>query len=58
MTLSDKFQSFRVFARKVGRLTLPYFQSEEKWKARILLAALVDRLRGLEPECPDRCGWS
>ncbi|MDM7941026.1 MAG: ABC transporter ATP-binding protein/permease [Hydrogenophaga sp.] len=41
MTLSDKFQSFRVFARKVGRLTVPYFQSEEKWKARLLLAAIV-----------------
>ncbi len=41
MTLSEKFQSFRVFARKVGRLTMPYFQSEEKWKARALLAAIV-----------------
>ena len=41
MTLTEKFQSFRVFARKVGRLTLPYFQSEEKWKARALLVAIV-----------------
>jgi putative ATP-binding cassette transporter len=41
MTLSEKFQSLRVFARKVGRLTVPYFQSEEKWKARLLLAAIV-----------------
>ena len=42
MTLSEKFQSFRVFARKVGRLAAPYFvSSEEKWKARGLLLAIV-----------------
>ncbi|WP_372658305.1 ABC transporter ATP-binding protein/permease [Hydrogenophaga sp.] len=41
MTLIDKFQSFRVFTRKVIRLALPYFQSEEKWKARGLLAAII-----------------
>jgi putative ATP-binding cassette transporter len=39
-TLS-KFQSFRLFTRKVGALTLPYFKSEEKWKARGLLLAIV-----------------
>jgi vitamin B12/bleomycin/antimicrobial peptide transport system ATP-binding/permease protein len=39
-TLS-KFQSFRVFARKVLALALPYFNSEEKWKARGLLAAII-----------------
>ena len=36
-----KFQSFRVFARKVFALALPYFNSEEKWKARGLLAAII-----------------
>lgn len=37
----NKLQSFRLFARKVAALSLPYFQSEEKWKARGLLAAIV-----------------
>ncbi len=37
----SKLQNFRVFAGKVTRLALPYFQSEEKWKARALLAAIV-----------------
>jgi putative ATP-binding cassette transporter len=41
MTLTEKFHSFRVFAGKVGRLALPYFSSEEKWKARGLLLAIV-----------------
>lgn len=39
-TLS-KFQSFRQFTAKVAALTLPYFLSEEKWKARALLVAIV-----------------
>ena len=34
----SKFQSFRLFAGKVGALAAPYFNSEEKWKARGLLA--------------------
>ncbi|MFM6986492.1 MAG: ABC transporter ATP-binding protein/permease [Hydrogenophaga sp.] len=37
----SKLQNFRVFAGKVTRLALPYFQSEEKWTARLLLAAIV-----------------
>ena len=41
MTLSEKFRSFREFAGKVHRLATPYFHSEEKWKARGLLAAIV-----------------
>lgn len=41
MTLSDKFRSFRQFAGKVGRLSAPYFNSEEKWRARGLLASIV-----------------
>lgn len=36
-----KFQSFRAFARKVLALALPYFNSDEKWKARGLLAAII-----------------
>ena len=36
-----KFQSFRLFAGKVGALTAPYFNSEEKWRARGLLLAIV-----------------
>ena len=37
----SKLQSFRLFTRKVAALSLPYFRSEEKWKARGLLAAIV-----------------
>jgi putative ATP-binding cassette transporter len=39
-TLS-KLQSFRQFTGKVGALTMPYFLSEDKWRARILLVAIV-----------------
>lgn len=41
MTFSDKFKAFREFAGKAWRLSTPYFSSEEKWKARALLAAIV-----------------
>ncbi|MGE0350701.1 ABC transporter ATP-binding protein/permease [Hydrogenophaga sp.] len=41
MTLTDKFRSFRAFAGKVGRLAMPYFNSDEKWRARALLAAII-----------------
>src|SRR3990167_860051 len=37
----SKLQSFRQFVGKVARLALPYFSSDEKWKARALLAAIV-----------------
>jgi putative ATP-binding cassette transporter len=37
----SKLQSFRQFAGKVVRLAAPYFSSEEKWKARGLLFAIV-----------------
>ncbi len=37
----SKLQSFRQFVAKVRALAMPYFQSEEKWKARGLLAAIV-----------------
>ncbi|OOG59235.1 ABC transporter ATP-binding protein/permease [Polaromonas sp. C04] len=41
MSLSTKIADFKVFTRKVWALSLPYFQSEEKWKARGLLVAIV-----------------
>ena len=37
----SKFQSFRAFMAQAGRLALPYFQSDQKWKARGLLAAII-----------------
>ncbi|MDP2819095.1 MAG: ABC transporter ATP-binding protein/permease [Polaromonas sp.] len=36
-----KFAAFKDFCRKTWALTRPYFQSEEKWKARGLLLAIV-----------------
>ena len=39
-TLS-KLQSFRAFMTQVGRLALPYFQSDQKWKARGLFVAII-----------------
>lgn len=41
MTFSDKIKAFREFAGKAWRLSTPYFSSDEKWKARALLAAIV-----------------
>jgi putative ATP-binding cassette transporter len=37
----SKRQRLRLFVQKVTALALPYFRSEEKWKARGLLAAIV-----------------
>ena len=36
-----KFARVKGNAAKIWRLSLPYFQSDEKWKARALLAAIV-----------------
>ena len=36
-----KFARFKGTTAKIWRLSLPYFQSDEKWKARALLAAIV-----------------
>ena len=36
-----KWAQFRAFVRKLLKLTLPYFQSDQKWKARGLLAAII-----------------
>lgn len=41
MHLFAKFASFTAFCRQVWALSVPYFRSEEKWKARVLLAAIV-----------------
>ena len=39
--LSGKLSAFRQFASRVWALSAPYFRSEDKWKARGLLAAIV-----------------
>ncbi|MEY4911986.1 MAG: hypothetical protein RL761_1649 [Pseudomonadota bacterium] len=41
MQLFAKFQSFNAFVKRVVKLTMPYFQSNEKWQARGLLLAIV-----------------
>ncbi len=41
MSLAEKFAASKVTARKIWALTLPYFQSEEKWRARGMLAAII-----------------
>lgn len=43
MPTTDDYYSgnFRAFCRKAWALTVPYFQSEDKWKARGLLLAIV-----------------
>ena len=41
MAFADKLRSFRLFARRVMHLSMPYFQSDEKWKARGLFAVIV-----------------
>ena len=41
MSFSSKFANFRAFVRTVIKLSMPYFRSEEKWKARGLFAAIV-----------------
>jgi putative ATP-binding cassette transporter len=40
-SLAAKFSSFCSFAKRVLALAAPYFRSEDKWKARGLLAAIV-----------------
>ncbi|MEC5213748.1 putative ATP-binding cassette transporter [Polaromonas sp. CG_9.5] len=39
--MAQKFRDFRHFTRRVWALSAPYFRSEDKWKARGLLAAIV-----------------
>ncbi|CDS51383.1 ABC transporter, fused ATPase and inner membrane subunits [Polaromonas sp. CG9_12] len=38
---AQKFRDFRHFTRRVWALSAPYFRSEDKWRARGLLAAIV-----------------
>ncbi|MES2189332.1 MAG: ABC transporter ATP-binding protein/permease [Pseudomonadota bacterium] len=39
--LTAKFSAFKAFAKRVWALAAPYFRSEDKWKARGLLLAIV-----------------
>jgi len=41
MSLIQKFTTFCAFARQAGALAMPYFRSEERWKARALLASII-----------------
>ncbi len=41
MTLAHRITAAKAQLRKVWALSLPYFQSEEKWRARLLLAGIV-----------------
>jgi putative ATP-binding cassette transporter len=47
MTPSQKLQDFKTFASRAWALTQPYFASQDKWKARGLLAAIVALNLGL-----------
>ncbi len=41
MSLLKKASDFKAFLARAWALSLPYFKSEEKWKARALLASIV-----------------
>ena len=41
MSFSTKLSGFWAFVRRVVKLSMPYFRSEEKWKARGLFVAIV-----------------
>jgi putative ATP-binding cassette transporter len=47
MTLTAKRQAFKTFAAQAWALTRPYFHSDQKWKARGLLLAIVALNLGL-----------
>ena len=47
MKFSQKLTAFKTFATQAWALTKPYFQSEHKWQARGLLAAIVALNLGL-----------
>ena len=40
-SIQTKFSDFKHFTRRVWALSAPYFRSEDKWRARGLLAAIV-----------------
>lgn len=41
MPLLQKAADFKAFLARAWALSLPYFKSEEKWKARALLASII-----------------
>lgn len=41
MRFADKFAAFKTFLTQAWALTKPYFASDQKWKARALLASIV-----------------
>ena len=47
MTAQQKLQDFKTFASRAWALTQPYFASQDKWRARGLLAAIVALNLGL-----------
>ena len=47
MTIAVKLQAFKTFAAQAWALTRPYFHSDQKWKARGLLLAIVALNLGL-----------
>jgi putative ATP-binding cassette transporter len=47
MKLPPKLKAFQAFVAQAWALTKPYFQSEQKWKARALLLAIVALNLGL-----------
>ena len=47
MSLTAKLQAFKTFAAQAWALTRPYFHSDQKWKARGLLLAIVALNLGL-----------
>ena len=47
MKLAQKLKAFQAFVAQAWALTKPYFQSEQKWKARALLLAIVALNLGL-----------
>jgi vitamin B12/bleomycin/antimicrobial peptide transport system ATP-binding/permease protein len=47
MTLTEKLKAFKTFATQTWALSKPYFQSDQKWKARGLLLAIVALNLGL-----------
>ena len=40
MQFAAKFKSFSVFVKRVVKLSMPYFNSEEKWTARGFLLTI------------------
>ena len=41
MTFADKLAAFKTFTTQAWALTRPYFASDQKWKARALLASII-----------------